>query len=67
MKSMLNKVCDLTTQIFPFLLTVPVIVADLYAARPQGTAVCLHPGVSLDPDYNIFILSPFQAFCQQHN
>lgn len=38
MKSMLNKVCALTTQIFPCLLTAPVIMADLYAARPQGTA-----------------------------
>lgn len=26
------------TQILPCLLTAPVIMADLYAARPQGTA-----------------------------
>lgn len=32
MKSMLNKVYALTTKIFPFVLAVPVIVADLYAA-----------------------------------
>lgn len=68
MKSMLSKVCALTTQIFPSLLAAPVIVAELYATKPEGTAeFAPMAGVSSDPDSNIFILSPFQTSCKQHN
>lgn len=51
MKSMLSKVCALTTQIFPSLLAAPVIVAELYATKPEGTAeFAPMAGVSSDPD-----------------